>query len=302
VGSVLAGLGDEAGCATALRHQAHMARDLGRAEEGLRLALSALELAVRADDRSTVAACRRMVVQCLAHGPTPIDAAVAAARGELAGLRLDGAETAGVPCALGLLVAQAGHVADARGLVEQDLAAVRGASGAWQTVGCLILAGLMERAAGCLDDAEGHFETVYEMLSVANERSVLPAVAGQLACLAARRGDMVRAAALADECRAGSADGDFVSDALWRRARALVAATEARRDEVERLAVDVASVLEATDWLTFVGESFEDLAEAWAAMGDEPARRRALESALRAYEQRGSRSGVERTRTLPVLE
>jgi len=87
---------------------------------------------------------------------------------------------------------------------------------------------------------------------------------------------------------------DVLSAVLYRRALALVATWEKRRDDAFQLAHEACSRARRIDWLTFVGETLEDAACPYTLVGEAGRAHEALSEALAVYERKGHLAGTER--------
>ncbi|HXF98254.1 MAG TPA: hypothetical protein VNJ46_06540 [Gaiellaceae bacterium] len=289
---VFEALGDDAGLAFALLQQAHMRRDTGQAELGLALAGRGARLAAAAGDLAGARACRRMAAMCAAVGPTRVPAAL-----EVCDAADAIADTGGssVWDARAWLLAQAGRIGEARALYEEAVARLRERGALLQLRVGMALAALAERAAGDLPRAWDLFRGAYALVD-ADVRGDVSAAAGELACVLALAGAEVEAARLAEEARAFLVPGDVLGGIHWRRATALVAARQGRREDALRLSNEACALADATDWLTFRAETHEEAALVRRHAGDAGAEAEALDAALALYERKGNRAGAERVR------
>jgi DNA-binding SARP family transcriptional activator len=288
-------LGDPGGLAFALLHHAHMLRDTGHAEAALEHALRGAELAAAAGDREDEAACRRMAAYCAALGPTPVSAALALGSADSPS---EDDRPLSAWGARAWLLAQSGSVDAARALYEWGIWELRERGIVLNLTVGLGYAGLVERVAGDLDRAAGHVRTAHALVRAQGVRGDLPIVTGELASLLARLGDLDEARHLAEESRRTLAVGDVLSDVLWRRALALVAAREGAADEAAVLSDEAREIAEGTDWLTFRGETLEDVAVVRRPIGDLDGEAEALGAALALYLRKGNVVGAERVRSM----
>lgn len=285
---------DFAGLAFALSYRAHLLRDTGHAEDALNLALRGADLARRAGDGDVEATCRRMAACCAAQGPTPIAGAIALCEAAETS-RVDN-DRHSVGDVVAWLLAQSGRIAEARALYERQLALLREQGIVVDLTVGLTRAALAERAAGNLGRAADLLREA-DVLGRAEElRGDVPCVAAELASVLALQGEQREARYLADESRNLAAPSDVLSAVLYRRALALVAAWEKRRDDAFQLAHEACSRARRTDWLTFIGETFEDAARAYMLVGEAGLAHEALSEALAVYERKGHLAGAERVR------
>ncbi len=285
---------DLAGLAFALSYRAHLLRDTGHAEDALNVALRGADLARRAGDGDVEAACRRMAACCAAQGPTPVAEAIALCEAAETNRVDKGRHSVGDVVAW--LLAQSGRIAEARALYEQQLALLREQGIVLDLTVGLTRAALAERAAGNLGRAADLLREA-DLLGRAEElRGEVPCVAAELASVLALQGEQREARYLADESRNLAAPSDVLSAVLYRRALALVAAWEKRRDDAFQLAHEACSRARRTDWLTFIGETLEDAARAYMLVGEAGLAHEALSEALAVYERKGHLAGAERVR------
>jgi len=148
-----------------------------------------------------------------------------------------------------------------------------------------------ERTAGDLTRAAEHLRMAYALVLAQDVRGDVAAVAGELACILSLQGERDEAVRLADESRSLHHQGDIVSEVLWRRAQALVAAQDGRHEDAVRQSDDARDRAERTDWLTFRGETLEEAAFVRRLAGDVAGEVEALRAALATYEQKGKHCG-----------
>jgi len=237
-----------------------------------------------------------MIAQCLAHGSTPVDAAIAGCEEQLAaGTWGDDAPYA-VLGALALLHAQAGRITEARAFSEREIEGTRQAGAVFYLANAIAMAGVVEGLAGNPHEAANHLRSAYAILELEDDRALRPEAAGELACVLARGGELAEARRLAQEARATALPNDFVPEVLWRRALALVAAQEGSPDEALRLSDDARARTAGSDWLTFHGQTLEEAAVVRHLSGDDAGGDEALREALVVYESKGNIVGAQRVR------
>lgn len=291
---VLAELGDDAGLAFASAYRAHLLRDTGRAEEALRLALFAAELAARAGDRAVEATCWRRAAYCACLGPTPVAEALALC--EAADARRDERTPLSARDGVAWMLAQAGRIDEARDVYRVQLGRLRQRGVILDLALGLAYAAQAERVVRDLSRAAAHLRAADALDRAVDVRGDRAAMAGELACALALQGEFGEAEALANEARAAVASGDAFGEILWRRALAIVSAHEGSFAEARRLSDEACEQAGRTDWLTFRGETLEDAALVRGLAGDARGRSDALAAALEAYEQKGNVVGAARVR------
>lgn len=195
---------------------------------------------------------------------------------------------------LAWLLAQSGRIHEARALYGQGLAALRERGLVLALTVGLAHAALAERAAGDLDRAADHLCMAYALDRAEGMRGDLAAVASELACVLALRGERQEAVRLIDESHTLLARGDVVAEVLWRRAQALVAARDGRHQGAVELSDDACARAGCTDWLTFRGETLEEAAYVRSLARDGAGEAEALAEALVVYEEKGNVAGAAR--------
>ena len=119
--------------------------------------------------------------------------------------------------------------------------------------------GKVEFMAGNLADAAENMRAAYALIETAEDQVTKPAIAAELACVLALEGHVQEAEELALAARAMSTGG-FFAETCWRRALALVAAHESRFEEAIRLSEEATARANASDSLTFRGQTLEEAA------------------------------------------
>ena len=292
---------DGKGLAVALRHRYQTLSALGRADEAAELALRAAELAAERDDSLEEAAALVNRAEALANGSTSVERAIRECEEMLeAGLRRDLWSPPPLPlrllAALGSLYAQAGRIEDARGVLQQAVDQARQGGLLWFLAGMTFELGEAEFIVGNLAEAAGHMRSAHALVETEDDHVFKPQLAGELACVLALSGDAGEARQLALDARAISS-GDFALEVLWRRALALVAASEGQFKEARMLSDEARARANASDWLTFRGQTLEEAARVRELSGDSVGATTALEEALAAYEQKGNVAGAQRVRS-----
>jgi DNA-binding SARP family transcriptional activator len=286
--------GDEVGLWVALRQQAQMLQETGRADAALVVSERCSRLAPQNGSPWLQTPSRNGLIDSLVLGSTPVDEAIARCEDELAA-SLNEVNSIRVSCGLAVLYGQAGRVEDARGLVERALAAAQHEGGLHLLVDALTTAGAVEFSAGNLGEAANHMRSAYGLLEVEDDRATFPMVAAELACVLALSGDG-DAGALALTARAATSPDFFKTEVLWRRALAIVAACAGRSREARQLSDEASARASVSDWLTFRAETLEEAATIRELGGDVDAAVRALREALATYEKKGNVVGVGRAR------
>ena len=286
-----------------MRHRYQTLSALGRADEAAELALRAAELAAERDDSFEEAAALVNRAGLLANGSTSVERAIRECEEMLeAGLRRDLWSPPPLPlrllAALGSLYAQAGRIEDARSVLQQAVDQARQSGLLWFLAGMTFDLGEAEFIAGNLAEAAGHMRSAHALVETEDDHVFKPQLACELACVLALSGDAGEARQLALDARAISS-GDFALEVLWRRALSLVAASEGQFKEARMLSDEARARANASDWLTFRGQTLEEAAHVRELSGDSVGATTALEEALAAYEQKGNVMGEQRVRSRP---
>ena len=292
---------DAKGLAVALRHRYQTLSGLGRADEAAELTLRAAELAAERNDPFEEAAALMNRAEALACGSALVEVAIGECEEMLeSGLRRDLWSPPPLPLrlldALGSLYAQAGRIEDARVVLQQAVSQARQAGLLWFLAGATFELGEAEFIVGNLAEAAGHMRSAYSLVETEDDRVFKPQLASELACVLALSGDAGEARRLALDARAISC-GDFALEVSWRRALALVAASEGQFKEARMLSDEACTRASTSDWLTFRGQTLEEAARVRELSGDSVGEAAALEEALAAYEEKGNVAGTQRVQS-----
>ncbi len=290
--------GDGEGLAVAFRHRYQTLGNLGRSDEAAELAKRAAELAAERGDRFEEAAALMNRGEALASGSKSVERAIAECEGILEdGSRRDLWSPAPLPLrlflALGTLYAQAGRIEDARVMLHDAGERARKSGLMWFLAGSIAELGEAELIAGNLAAAADHLRSSHSLLETEEDRLMKPEIAASLACVLAQVGETGTAKTLALDARAVSSGG-FALEVLWRRALTLVAASERHFEEALRLSDEARARADASDWLTFRGQTLEEAASVRRLSGDAKGEARALRGALELYEKKGNVPGAQR--------
>jgi len=288
---------DDVGLAVALRQQAQMLAWSGRALDGAAVATAAVEMASRLGSPQMEQSFRVVLPDFFAVGPTPVEQAIVRCREELVpDLPNEPRQRLAVLNALIVLEAQAGRIQDARELGAQAVELARGAGLVMQLVNVMHACGLAECVVGSYTSAIGNFRAARAILATEEDHAQLPDLSARLACVLGSAGAVVEARGLALEARASAAPDLFTTEVLWRRALALVASHDGRFVEALQLADEARKRVAASDWLSFHGETLEDVAVVQRLARDPRGESAALQEALALYERKGNVVGAERMR------
>jgi ATP/maltotriose-dependent transcriptional regulator MalT len=122
-------------------------------------------------------------------------------------------------------------------------------------------------------------------------------LAANLAEALYRQGRLDEAGQYAELSRDAGATDDFVNEILWRMVAARVQAARGQVDEAEALARAAVEIAEDTDLLDMRAGASLALAEVLLAARSEEAGR-AIDEAVRLYEQKGNVVGAARAKAL----
>ena len=222
----------------------------------------------------------------IAFGPTPVREAL-----DRLGPLLDGAAARGVRCPMGVfalanLSAMDGRFAEARSLAAQAMAelddlghGLMRASGTQGVAWLELMAGDLAAAEAALREGLAAMEAMGALGYGCTNAAMLGHV-----LLLQGRGD--EAAAQAAEARRTSTDDDFITQALWRRVAARLAAKDGD-PAAAALAEEAARLAAETDWGWFRAGTLVDLAEVRSLEGRRGPAGAVAHQALAIYAAKG---------------
>jgi tetratricopeptide (TPR) repeat protein len=158
--------------------------------------------------------------------------------------------------------------------------------------------GRVELSAGDPARAEGPLRESYIALTEVGERGFASTVAGQLAHALIALGRNDDAIEFAEACRA-AAQGDVLSEILWRTASARVLAHRGESDEALALAETAVAIAFDTEWPNVQGDALLDQTRVLHQCGRDHASEPAA-AALSVYRQKQNRVGTTRAERLLV--
>jgi tetratricopeptide (TPR) repeat protein len=303
---VLDELGDDAALAKCWRGLATVDFFACRFGSGARSLERALAHAERSSDRQLVAEVLPGLGLALCLGPLAVDEAVA--RVEQLLERFDPGDGEGEPAALGSLGTRAAVEAwglagleAMRGRFSVARALCAGAKSIFREVGqqrrlneASIFAGMVERLAGRLADAEAEFRIAYDVLRGTGEKGLLSTVASELAEVVHLQGRAEEAERLSEESEELAIEDDVESQARWRTMRAKLCAARGELETAERLARDAVRRAAGTEFPNLRAAASISLAEVLVAAGRDADAAEAAAEALRFYKEKGNEvSAVE---------
>jgi class 3 adenylate cyclase/tetratricopeptide (TPR) repeat protein len=290
--------GDDGSLATAWRLLAWAhgnALRYGRAAEAAERAIEHARLA--GDTRQRRRAAAQYAVAAL-HGPTEVDQAIKRCE-EIAAEAADDRRTEGVVRSfLAYLYAMRGDFDEARriytsarGTLEELGKSAVAASTSLASYGVEILAG--DPVA-----AERELRRDYAALTELGEKYFLSTVAGELARVLYTQGRFDEADTMSQEAQGLADHDDIASQALWRSARAKVAAQQNRFDEALRLAWEAVELMALTDAQLTKAETLVDLAEVLSLAKRDADAEAAFGEAAALLASKGNFVGADRVRAL----
>jgi tetratricopeptide (TPR) repeat protein len=274
-----------------------MLRDMGRAAEAAAAFARAAQIGEEIGDLSQECISRQSICVALALGPMPVEQALRRCEAEIAIVsRRDWARPFMGSWAAGMLQAQLGE--QEQGLTMFDAAeAICRKSEVWD--GLALTSFFRSWLYELVDDwasAESELRSCFEQFAAAADRGMRQLVAGRLARVLVRVGNLDEAEDLARSAsREGDAD-DFSEQVAWRQGLALVEAARGRYVQARKVAREAVDLAERSDWLNLHAETLEDLAAVESAAGKIGDASTALDQAIALYERKGNRVAAERTR------
>jgi class 3 adenylate cyclase/tetratricopeptide (TPR) repeat protein len=247
----------------------------------------ALQHAQKAENRREVGRLRNALARAIVLGPTPVEDGLHRCEEILEASRGDQSLEAVVGVMIGSLRAMQGDFDEARQLYRQS-------RGILEDLGLEVIleamrtfSGVTEILAGDGAAAEREFRLGYEAFERMGGKGQLSTNAAYLAralSLQGRHAEAHRYTVISED--AASPD-DYVSQVVWRQARARSLADREQLESAERLAREAVVLASETDFLGMQADALVDFAETVRAAGKLDESRAALEEALAAYERKG---------------
>ena len=157
---------------------------------------------------------------------------------------------------------------------------------------------MIESLAGTPEAATGNLMISYEFFEQMGEKGFLSTIAGFLALALYAKGAYAESARFSRACEEAAAPDDALSQLLWRRSRAKLAAREGALGQAEALAREAAQVAAKTDFLNDHADALVDLAEILALAGRREEALAEVEEAAKRYERKGNVPSLERAQRL----
>ncbi|MBD0338642.1 MAG: AAA family ATPase [Thermoleophilia bacterium] len=245
------------------------------------------------------ATCLRELAAALYCGPTPVSDAIARCRklltsGDRSGEAIIGTFLGGLEAMRGRFSQARGLIADARAAFEElGWTGSGGLATMWAPV-----AHDVEVLAGDLDEAERLLREGCSALTVLQDNTHLPELAGQLASLLCDLDRREEGAEWAARSRALAAEGDVSAQLAWRSAEAKLAARRGAPVMARTVARDALALSEATDALNARARLLLDAAEVERLAGREEEAGEHVLHALELYRRKGNRAAAKRARAL----
>jgi DNA-binding SARP family transcriptional activator len=286
---------DRANLAEALAHEARMLRDMGRAAEAAATFARAAQIGEEIGDLSQECIFRQSTCVALALGPMPVEQALRRCEAEIAIVsRREWARPFMGFWAAGLLRAQLGEQERSLALFDAAEATCR-KSEVWD--GLALTSFFRSWVYELVDDwasAESELRSCFEQFAAAADRGMRQLVAGRLARVLVRVGNLEEAEDLARSASRDGASDDFSEQVAWRQGLALVDAAHGRYAQARKFAREAVDLAERSDWLNLHAETLEDLAAVESAAGEIGDVCTALNQAIALYERKGNRVAAER--------
>ena len=147
---------------------------------------------------------------------------------------------------------------------------------------------LIEMLAGDPAAAETSLRAGYEALTQMGEQAFLSTTAAFLARAVFMQDRVDEAEQLAQTSARLTAEGDLLTQVLWRGVQARVLATRGRLDEAETLAREAVALSGQTDFVVYRGDALVDLAHILAGTGRTDEAAEAAAAGLSLHEQKGN--------------
>jgi len=280
-------VGDGAGLARASRLAMLLHGTGGHYERASEAAEQLIDVAARSGETRLVGTGIVNYAVCALRGPTEAGEALARCLELIERIRDDRRAEAVVLGIVGVLHAMVGHPAEAREASARSRAnlidlgmSISAVSTANESSRVLLLDG---NALAAEQDLRSAHDTVAEM----GETYLRSSLAGSLAhvlWILGRHDESDHFASIAEEF----ADADDVdSQVVWRTIRAKLLAERGRADEAVEMAASAVAKSAETDDIDQQADTYRDLAEVYALIGDEQAEGPAVQQALQRYERKG---------------
>jgi class 3 adenylate cyclase/tetratricopeptide (TPR) repeat protein len=247
----------------------------------------ALQHAQRADDRREVARLRNALARAIVLGPTPVNEGLHRCERILEAARGDRSLEAVVGVMIGSLRAMRGEFDEARQLYIRSRGILEDLDLEVILEAMRTFSGVTEMLADDGEAAEHQFRLGYEAFERMGEKGQLSTNAAYLARALSLQGRHVEAHEYTVISEDAASPDDFVSQVVWRQARARSLADREQLESAEGLAREAVALASETDFLAMQADALVDLAEILRAADKLDEARTALREALAAYERKG---------------
>ena len=146
----------------------------------------------------------------------------------------------------------------------------------------------VEMLAGNPAAAAADLRAAYELLAEMGERAFLSTIAGFLAHACYVQGELEDAERYVRVCADAAAEDDFLSQSLWRSARAKLLARDRAFDRALNCATEAVELLQRTEQINARADRLTDLAEVLHLAGQPAGAADALHEAVTLYDQKGN--------------
>ena len=253
--------------------------------------------AAAADDDHGRADALSWVISALAHGPTPVRAAIPRCDEILDELQFERHVVALSMRPYAHLHAMAGNLETARDLLERSNALFADLAVSMHSAVTHYDA-FVAMLAGDHAGAEAVLRTGYEQLEAMGERALLATTAGLLARALIEQGRDDEAWAYLDDADEAAAPDDLNAHMFSRAERARLLARRGEKAEAERLSTEAVDLARRTDWLVDHADTLLARAEVQRHAGDRGAADRSLRAAVALYDRKGDVVSAARARAL----
>jgi class 3 adenylate cyclase len=279
--------------AKAYRLIAVMHFDGSRHDEALRFAELAIVQARLSQDRHQVAATLAFRASLWTSGPLPAAAVIEAIERLLPEVEGSGIPRSFMFFNLVELYGMTGRFDEAREAAALSRSIALDLGHVFEAAATSHASGPMERVAGNLESAETELRADYETLMQAGERRLGSTTAGFLAHVLCDRGVMDEALTLTEQAERISAEDDYLSQVLWRSARARALATQDPQAALG-LATEAVARAGAAGDPVFHGGALLSLAEVHEAADRWQEALSAIQGAIILFQAKGATAYVER--------
>jgi class 3 adenylate cyclase/tetratricopeptide (TPR) repeat protein len=200
----------------------------------------------------------------------------------------------GVTCALAQLRAMNGELDAARQLYRGSRVLLRELGQGVNAASTALDVALVELHGGDLAAAENEVRSDYAFLERSGETYFLSSLSALLARLVRDQGRDEEALEWSRTAEAKAAEGDVMTQAMWRSVRAPILARAGQIEEAREMAAAAITLLEKTEAPGFQADAWMEAAAVLRLAGDHEAAREATQRAHALYAAKGDRYGAAR--------